>query len=145
MWQFGAVGFRGISLSKGLRTNTVRSEIMPSIEVTINSKHHATVSLGDAPGVLSCIVNYMNRTTDGGSEDQYHTSFGGIDNASGDYVDWERADLQTGDEVTFKLVPESVANPEPTRRDHDGEKSEYSKKDYIRACAKEFGWTITED
>ena len=24
MWQFGAVGFRGISLSKGLRTNTVR-------------------------------------------------------------------------------------------------------------------------
>jgi hypothetical protein len=118
---------------------------MPSIEVTINSKHHATVSLGEAPGVISCIVNYMNRSLEGGFEDEYHTSFGGIDNSSGDRVNWERAELKTGDEVTFKLIEKSDAIPEPKRTPHGGEQPEYSKKDYIRQCAKDFGWTITED
>ncbi len=118
---------------------------MSSIEVSINSKHHATVSLAGEPGVLSCILNYMNRSTDTGKEDKYHISFGGIDNSSGDYVDWDRVDLKIGDEVTFKILNNSVAIPKPARRKHNGEKAEYSKKDYIRQCAKNFGWTIIED
>ncbi len=118
---------------------------MPSIEVTINSKHHATVSLVGNPGVLSCIVNYMNRSTPDGMEDEYHTSFGGIDNTLGARVNWERADLKTGDEISFRLIEDSIANPEPDQTPHGGEQAEYSKKDYIRQCAKDFGWTITED
>ena len=118
---------------------------MSSIEVSINSEHHATISLAGEPGVLSCILNYMNRSADGELEDEHLISFGGIDNTSGDYVDWDRVDLKVGDEVTFKILSESVAVPEPSRRSHDGEKAEYSKKDYIRQCAKNFGWTIVED
>ena len=118
---------------------------MSSIEVSINSNHHATVSLAGDPGVLSCIVNYMNRSTDDRVEDEFHTSFGGINNTSGDYVDWDRVDLKVGDEVTFKIISDDVAKPEPSRRPHEGEKAEYSKKDYIRQCAKNFGWTIIEN
>ncbi|MDB9741852.1 hypothetical protein OAB00_03250 [Akkermansiaceae bacterium] len=118
---------------------------MSSIELTVNSKHHATVSLEDQPGVLSCILNNMARTHEDPPEDSYHLSLGGIDNTAGEFVNWERVDLEIGDEITFKLLDESVANPKPSRRIHDGEKAEYTKKDYIRKCAKDFGWTIIED
>ena len=117
---------------------------MPSLKVTHNSSHHATVSLEGKPGVLSCIINSMNRDCDGELEEEYHTSFGGIDNTSGDYVDWERMDLKVGDLVVIEIVEESVASPKPLRRPYE-EHVAHCKKEQTRALVKELGWTIIEE
>jgi len=87
----------------------------------------------------------MKRSGDDEPDGQFHISCGGIDNASGDYINWDRVDLSVGDEITLKILAASIADPNPNRRPHDGDKAEYSKKDYIRKCAKDFGWTIKED
>ena len=118
---------------------------MSSIRISLNGEHKQTVSLEGHPGVISCIVNYMNRKTEGGDmEDQYHMSSGGIDNDTGDYVDWPRLEISAGDHIEFEILDATIAQPPASRRPHRGDSEEYSKKDYIRSMAKEFGWEIIE-
>jgi len=87
----------------------------------------------------------MNRSKEEGFEDEYFTSFGGIDTSSGEHVKWDDIQLKAGDEITYKLIEESIAHPMPKRSRHDDDRAEYSKKVYIRHCAKDFGWTIIEN
>jgi hypothetical protein len=121
---------------------------MSSIRISLNGEHQQTISLEGHPGVLSCIVNYMNRRPqvdkDECVEDHYHMSSGGIDNTTGDYVDWPRLELAIGDHLEFEILAASEASPPASRRPHDGDAAEYSKKDYIRSMAKKFGWEVIE-
>ena len=121
---------------------------MSSIRISLNSKHQQTISLEGHPGVLSCILNYINRRPqvdkDECMEDGYHMSSGGIDNTTGDYVDWPRIGLAVGDRLEFEILDVSEACPPASRRPHDGDAAKYSKKDYIRSVAKEFGWEVIE-
>ena len=120
---------------------------MSSIRIRLNGEHQQTVSLEQRPGVLSCILNYMGRRSEDSceDEDEYQLCSGGIDNEAGDYVNWPVIDLKVGDNVELEIVEESEASPLAERRPHDGREAEYSKKDYIRRMAKEFGWRVIED
>ncbi len=121
---------------------------MSSIRISLNGEHQHTISLEGHPGVLSCIVNYMNREAgedgDGYMEDEYHMSSGGIDNVTGDFVDWPRLDLSVGDRIEFEILESSNPFPPATRRSHGGDAAAFSKKDYLRSMANEFGWEIIE-
>ena len=121
---------------------------MSSIRIHINGQPRHTVSLEGHPGVLSCILNHMNRrpepATDQVAEDDYHISFVGIDNATGDYVDWQRIDLFIGDRIELEILESSEPFPPAERRPHGGDAAVYSKKDYIRTMAKQFGWEVIE-
>jgi hypothetical protein len=121
---------------------------MSSIRIHINGQPKHTVSLEGHPGVLSCILNHMNRRpepADGHEvKDEYHIAFGGIDNITGDYVDWPRIELIVGDRVELEILESSDSFPPASRRPHDGDAAEYSKKDYIRRMAKQFGWELIE-
>lgn len=90
----------------------------------------------------------MNRrpepATDQVAEDDYHISFGGIDNATGEYVDWPRIDLVIGDRIELEILESSEPFPPAARRSHGGDAAVYSKKDYIRSMAKQFGWEVIE-
>ena len=121
---------------------------MSSIRIHINGQHKHTVSLEGHPGVLSCILNHMNRRPEPASgeqvEDDYHISFGGIDNATGDYVDWPRIEIAIGDRIELEILESSDASPPASRRPHGGDAAEFSRKDYIRSMAKQFGWELIE-
>lgn len=114
---------------------------MPSIRISINSKHHATVSLEEHPGVLSCILNYMSRKE---GEFDFHTSFGGIDNTTEDYVDWPRVDLSVGDKVEFEILDSIIADPKPTRRPLE-RYTQQLEEENIKAQAAKLGWKIIEN
>lgn len=121
---------------------------MSSIRILLNGQHQHTVSLEGHPGVLSCIVNYMNRNTKADDleepEDEYHMSFGGIDNTTGDYVDWPRLEIGVGDRIELEILEASDPCPPASRRPHGGDATEYSRKDYIRSMATKYGWEIIE-
>jgi hypothetical protein len=121
---------------------------MSSIRIHINGQPRHTVSLEGHPGILSCILNHRNRrpepATGQEAEDEYHISFGGIDSATGDYVDWPRIELIVGDRIELEILESSYPRPPATRRPQGGDAAEYSKKDYIRTMAKQFGWELIE-
>jgi hypothetical protein len=121
---------------------------MSSIRVNLNGQHKHTVSLEGHPGVLSCIVNYRislpESDNEQRTEDGYHMLVGGIDNATGDYVDWPRIEIAVGDRIEFEILATSDAYPAASRRPYEGNDTESSQKDYIRSMAKKFGWEVIE-
>jgi len=120
---------------------------MSSIRISLNGEHQQTISLEGHSGVLSCMLNYMNckPQVDGDDcvDEGYHMSSGGIDNTTGDYVDWPRIELAIGDRLEFEILDASDACPPASRRPHE-DAVKYSKKELIRSMAKEFGWEVIE-
>jgi len=105
---------------------------MSSIRILVNGKHQHTISLEEQPGVLSCILNFMSRstvTTDRTErEEEFHMSFGGIDNSTNDYVDWPRLEISIGDRIELEVIKDSISIPPASRRP-------YEREDHNKDCS----------
>lgn len=85
---------------------------MSSIRITLNGEHKQTVSLEGNDGVLTCILNYMGRQTESGrKEDEFHMSCGGIDNVTGDRVNWGELEIAEGDRIEIDILKASESEP----------------------------------
>jgi hypothetical protein len=91
----------------------------------VNGKHQHTVSLEEQPGVLSCILNFMSRSTNKTDrnelEEKFHMSFGGIDNSTNDYVDWSSLEIGIGDRIELEILKDSISVPPASRRPYERE------------------------
>jgi len=98
---------------------------MSSIRILVNGKHQHTISLEEHPGVLSCILNFMSRSADTSKrselEEDFHMSFGGIDNSTSDYIDWPRLEISIGDRIELEILKDSVSIPSASRRPYERE------------------------
>jgi hypothetical protein len=117
---------------------------MSSIRITINGKHKYTVSLEGHPGMLNCAVGHTHGHPEPHQKDEYYMSFGGIDKATGDYLEWEPLDLAVGDRIELEILESSDSFPIASREPR-GENADVDfEKDEIRSMAKKFGWEIIE-
>lgn len=79
---------------------------MIAYQVSLNGKVVSTAGL--TQGVLSGIANWVSMPTGSSSDptDNWLASFtlGGLDNKTDAHLQWFRANLKLGDEITLKLV-----------------------------------------
>jgi len=76
--------------------------------------------------------------------DEYHVAFGGIDSTTSECVDWPKLEIRVGDRIEIEILEASVSCPPESRRGHRTSVSDFSRKEYIRSMATEYGWKIIE-
>ena len=117
----------------------------PAFRITVNSLHVATIGLC-GPGVVSCILDWTDRTDSPARKDaKVRMALGGLDQAAREFLDWPGRDLSVGDAVVVEIVDSGESTPAPERRPVETLKELASKKAYVRQAAKELGWTICEN
>lgn len=91
---------------------------MKAFLVSVNGKRLWTAGVGP-DGVLTTIVNWVGggsrRTADGA----FHFHVGGLDNRTGEHVDWETPGLGVGDTVTVEIIEAERVDLESIRSKPD--------------------------
>lgn len=94
---------------------------MIAFDVSVNGRHLCRAGVGDQ-GVLSAIVNYVNRANgdspaeaQGNRDAEIDLSVGGLIQPGGEYVRWLDQELKLGDVILVK-VSEERAVDEPVAR-----------------------------
>jgi hypothetical protein len=69
---------------------------------------------------------------------------GGLVSATGDHIDWSSTQLNTGDEVRVRIIESDSADEPKDRRHRNPDEELEQQRRYVRAMAKQLGWTLTE-
>jgi hypothetical protein len=108
-------------------------------KVYLNGKKLCLAGIGD-DGVLSAIVNWVG---EGRWPADLFLHVGGLVTVTQEHVAWVRQkSLGIGDEIRIKIVDESPVDVPIERYRTDSGKDVKARKAYVRAMAKQLGWTI---
>jgi hypothetical protein len=113
---------------------------MRAFQVGLNGKRLCLAGIGIGnDGVLSCIVNWVARAGKG----DLFLQVGGLVRPTEEHVGWiGQRRLRVGDRIQVQVV-EKNSTDEPARKYRlDPKEQTKAKKRYVRALAKELGWTI---
>ena len=113
---------------------------MRAFEVHLNGSKLCLAGI-DGQGVLSTIVSSVigERGAD------LFLEVGGLVSATREHVDWvNQKPLSIGDEIRVKIVETASVDDPVKRRTPDSAEDLTSRKAYIRAMAKQLGWTLRE-
>ena len=111
---------------------------MRAFEVHLNNKLLCVAGIGNN-GVLTAIVDSLIQP----GQDDAHLTVGGLLTPRNEHVTWKVSRLQTGDEILIRIVDAKSIDKPKKRYRRDAAADLRSKKRYVRAMAKEFGWQIT--
>jgi hypothetical protein len=111
---------------------------MRAFKVHLNGKQLCLAGIGD-DGVLTAIVSWV---TGAGRADLF-LEVGGLVSPIEEHVKWvSQEPLRVGDEIRVKVVETSSVDRPTTKHRTDPAKDLRSRKRYVRAMAKQFGWKI---
>lgn len=106
----------------------------------MNGKKLCLAGIGD-DGVLSAIANWVA----GGryKAADLFLEVGGLISPSQEHVAWiKQRPLRVGDEIRVKIIDATSVDVPTQRYRNDSAKDLKSRKAYVRALAKQLGWTI---
>jgi len=110
---------------------------MRVFEVRLNKKRLCVAGIGE-DGVLSAILSHVI----GDRSDEVNLHVGGLDSKLDEHVVWRHLPLQTGDEVTIRVLESRKVDTPSKRSRRDPAKDKRAIKRYVRRMAKEFGWQV---
>ncbi len=115
---------------------------MRAFKVYLNGKRLCLAGIGD-DGVLTAITNWVA----GGryKAADLFLEVGGLVSPTREHVKWvKQKPLQLGDEIRVEIV-EAVSVDEPIERYRaDSTRDLTNQKAYVRAVARQLGWTVQE-
>ena len=112
---------------------------MRAFEVFLNGERLCLAGIA-GNCALSVMITHVKRNVD---RDEVRFRVGGLVSDTDEHVDWSSTQLNTDDEVRVRIV-ESESADEPTERRRHSEEELNERKAYVRAMAKQLGWTLTE-
>jgi hypothetical protein len=112
---------------------------MRAFKTYVNGKNLCVAGIG-VDGVLSVIVNWVGG---GRGPADLFLEVGGLDSPAQEHVVWVRQKpLRVGDEIRVKIVDAASVDAPIERYRTDSAKDQKNQKAYVRAAAKQLGWTI---
>src|SRR5260370_37957181 len=113
---------------------------MKAYEVFLNGDRLCLAGIA-GNGILNVMITHLKRD---GDRDEVHLYVGGRKGLiSGEHVAWTTTQLSKDDEVRVRII-ESDWDDEPTKRVLRESEALQQRKAYVRAMAKQLGWTLTE-
>ncbi len=118
---------------------------MLAFEVHINGKKRCTAGVR-GPGVLTAALAWVlrERANRSGKRKELNLGVSGLVSRSDEFLEWLQRDLQSGDEVTIRIV-EAAKVDKPKKRRRQGAtpaQIQGRKQALVRRLAKELGWKV---
>ncbi|MEY2407713.1 MAG: hypothetical protein QOF48_383 [Verrucomicrobiota bacterium] len=117
---------------------------MLAYEIHINGKRKCTAGIR-GPCVLTASLCWVLREPKSrrGKRKELNLAVGGM-GSSGEFLDWLQRDLQTGDEVTIRIIEAAKVDKPKKRRRLRATPAQIRlrKQAMVRRLAKEVGWKI---
>jgi hypothetical protein len=115
---------------------------MRAFKVYLNRKKLCLAGIGD-DGVLTAITNWVSggphKTSD------LFLEVGGLVSPSREHLNWiKQKPLRVGDEIRVKIVEKDSVDKPIDRQRADSARDLENQKAYVRAAAKQLGWTVRE-
>jgi hypothetical protein len=118
--------------------NQERIKIMRAFKVDLNGKKLCLAGIGDK-GVLTAVVSWVAGTR--GTES--FLEVGGLASSLKENFAWvSQKPVSLGDEILIKIVNAKLVDPPDRRYRTDSKRDLANRKAYVRAVAKELGWTV---
>jgi hypothetical protein len=112
---------------------------MRAFKVYLNGKRLCVAGIGD-DGVLTAIANWVSG---GRYKADLFLEVGGLVSPTQEHVAWVRQKaLRVGDEIRLTIVEAASVDVPIERYQTDSAKDLKNQKAYVRAVAKQLGWTI---
>ena len=108
----------------------------------MNGKKLCLAGIGD-DGVLTAITNWVS----GGPHDaaDLFVEVGGLVSPSEEHLNWiKQKPLRVGDEIRVKIVETDSVDEPIDRYRADSSRDLKNQKAYVRAAAKQLGWTVQD-
>ncbi len=113
---------------------------MKALRVTCRGQQR-TIAL-ESQGVLSAIVTCVEGCKHDPAE-KNDMSLGGLDNRTNSHLEWNKLDLELGDQIVIEVIENCVGDPPDAIRPMDDILLEGRKRS-LREEAKALGWTVVE-
>jgi hypothetical protein len=122
----------------------LRPNIMIAFEIHLNGKKAVTAGI-DGPGVLSAIVNWVERELppkERRCKDDMSVSVGGLAARTNTFLTWLQRDISVGDEIFLRVVETDKVDKARKQRREKAAVRRRRQKAYVRSMAKKWGWKI---
>lgn len=89
---------------------------MLALEIIVNGHHIQTISAGEMGMLTAHLMAHRIVRRDGSIAEDIWLHPSGIDDGSGDHVEWANSYLKVGDAVTIRIVETETASDSPFDR-----------------------------
>jgi hypothetical protein len=118
---------------------------MIAFEIYINGKRTCTAGIG-GPCALTACLSWVQREPKSphGKRKELNFGVGGLVSPSKEFFEWMQRDLQTGDEVTIRIIEAAKVDKPKRKRMKRATPAQIKsrKQALVRRMAKEVGWKI---
>src|SRR5688572_15004772 len=90
------------------------TEAMLALEILVNGHHIQTVSAGEMGMLTANLMAHRIARGDGAVAEDIWLYPSGIEDGSGDHVEWATAYLKVGDAVTIRIVETATPGDSPS-------------------------------